>query len=95
MIEHKFEKFEKAQNEMKEILQNKLIGTQFVEEEIVIDVKYVNSGAENMIWIDSGAPKSIISSRWLEGYLRDAKISKEYVKKRIVQEDLEWGKQYT
>ena len=60
MMEKKFEKFEKAQNEMKEILQNRLISTQFIEEEIIIDIKYVNAGAERMILIDSGA----FSSKW-------------------------------
>ena len=64
------------------MLKNKLIDTQFVEEEIVIDVKYVNAGADRMMLIDSGAPKSIVSSRWFEGYLRDAKVSEEDVKKK-------------
>ena len=77
MMENKFEKFEKAQNEMKEILQNRLISTEFVEEDIVIDVKYVIAEAEKMILIDSGAPKSILSSKWLDEYLKDAKVSKE------------------
>ena len=33
------------------------MNTQYVEEEIVIDVKYVNEGQERVIQIDSGAPK--------------------------------------
>ena len=43
-LEKEFKKFKKSQNEIKEILKNKLISTQFVEEEIVIDVKYLNEG---------------------------------------------------
>ena len=35
-----------------------------------------------MMLIDSGASKSIVTSGWLKVYLRDAKISKEDVKKR-------------
>ena len=62
-LEKEFEKFKKSQNEMKEILKNKLISTQFVEEEIVIDVKYVNDGTDRMMLIDNGAPKLIVSSR--------------------------------
>ena len=62
-IKKKSEKLEKGLNEVKEILKNKLISTQFVEEEIVIDVKYVNKGEERMMSIDNGAPKSIVSSR--------------------------------
>ena len=79
-LEKEFEKFKKSQNEMKEILKTKLISTQFVEEEIIIDVKYVNLGAERMMYIDSGAPKSIVSKKWLGGYLKDAKVSDEDTK---------------
>ena len=45
-MEKKFEKFEKAPNEMKEILKNKFISTQFVVTEIIIDVKCVHEGTE-------------------------------------------------
>ena len=62
-LEKKYEEFRKSQKEIKEILKNKLFSTQFVEEEIVIDVKYINAGAERMMLINSGAPKSIVSSR--------------------------------
>ena len=44
-------------------MKNKLISIQFVGEEILIDVKYVNEGQERMILIDNGAPISIVSSR--------------------------------
>ena len=70
-MEKKFEKFEKAQNEMKKIL-NKLISTQFVEEEIVINVKYVNDGNDIIMLIDISAPKLIVSSKFLNSYLQDA-----------------------
>ena len=49
-------KFKKFQNE---ILNNKLISKQFVEKEIVINVKYVNAGAQRTMLIDSRAPKYI------------------------------------
>ena len=65
-MEKKFEKFEK---EIKEMLKKKLVSAQFIEEEFVIDVKYVNAGAERMMLIDSGAPKSIVSKKWLAEYL--------------------------
>ena len=44
-------------------------------------LKYMNAEAKGMMLIDSGAPKSIVSSRWLEGYLRDVKVSNEDIKK--------------
>ena len=71
MMEKKFEKFEK---EIKEMLKNKLVSTQFVEEGFVIDIKYVNVGAERIMLIDNGAPKSIVSKKWFGQYLWEAKI---------------------
>ena len=68
-----FRKVEKLEKEIKDIL--KAINTQYVEEEIVIDVKYMNEGQKRVILIDSGAPKSIVSSRLFEGYLKDAKVN--------------------
>ena len=44
------------------MLRNKLISTQFVEEDILIYVKYVNEGQERMMIIDNDAPKPIVSS---------------------------------
>ena len=46
----------------------------------MIDVKYVKEGQERVMLIDSGAPKSKVSFRWFEGYLKDAKVDKEDVK---------------
>ncbi len=60
----------------------KNINTRYVDKEIVIDVKYVNEGQERVMLIDSGAPKSIVSSRWYEGYLKDSKVDGENVKRK-------------
>ena len=70
----KVEKIDKNNEELKKELQEikemlKTINTQYVLGVIVINVKYVNEGQERLMLIDSGAPKSIVSSRWLEGYL--------------------------
>ena len=75
---------------MKEML--KTINTQYVEEEIVIDVKYVNEGQERMMLIDSGVPKSIVSSRWFEGYLKDAKVDEKDVKRKDCTKRFRMGK---
>ena len=45
----------------------KLIDIEFVEEEIVIDVNYVNAGAERRMLIDSSAPKSIVIHEGCKG----------------------------
>ena len=52
--------------EMKEILKGKLVNTQFVEEEMIVDVKFMNTGAPRMMLMDSGAPKSVVSKEWIE-----------------------------
>lgn len=59
-----------------------LVSTQFVEEEFVIDVKYVNVGAEKIMLIDSSAPKSIVSKKWFAEYLKEAKVNGNEVKRR-------------
>ena len=47
--------------EMKEILKGKLVNTQFVEEEMIVDVKFMNAGAPRMMLMDSGSPNSVVS----------------------------------
>ena len=89
MIEVKFEQFEK---EIKEMLKNKLVDTQFVEEEFIIDVKYVNTGAKKMILIDSDAPKSIVSSKWLEEYLREVKVNGDEARRKKCARRFRMGK---
>ena len=57
------------------------VGTKYVEEEIVIDIKYMEKDVENMMVIDSGAPISLVSLAWFERYVKGAKIDEEEVKK--------------
>ena len=47
--------------EMKEVLKGKLVNTQFVEEEMIVDVKFMNAGAPRMMLMDSGSPNSVES----------------------------------
>ena len=54
---------------------NAILANRRLEEEFSIDVKYMNAGAERMMLIDSGAPKSIVSKKWLKEYLREAKVN--------------------
>ena len=44
----------------------KTINTQYVEEEILININHVSEGQERMMLIDSGAPKSIVSKKCLQ-----------------------------
>ena len=58
---------------IEEMLKKVTINTQFVEEEIFIDVKYVQKEIDTSMIIDSGAPVSLISSTWLKNYIEEAK----------------------
>ena len=76
---------EKTMKTMKNVSEqvNKLVAvsTKYVEEEIVIDIKFVEKDVENMMVIDSGAPISLVSQAWFEKYMELAKIDEEEVKK--------------
>ena len=74
-LEKKFEKFE-------EMLKGKVINGHFVEEDMIVDVKYMNAGAPRMMLLDSGAPKSVVSREWKEGYLKDMKEDKSEIEKK-------------
>ena len=70
----KVEHIEKDNKEIKkilaEIVKGKVICGHFVEEEVVIDVNYMNDGAARMMLVDCEAPKSVVSIGWIEGYLK-------------------------
>ena len=57
-----------------EMLKKNPINMKFVEEEIVIDVKFMNTCIGSRMIVDSGAPLSIVSSRWLKRYIEEAKV---------------------
>jgi len=42
--------------------------------------------------IENGAPKSIVNSRWFEGYLKDAKVDTEDVKRKDCTKRFKMGK---
>merc|ERR1711905_8676 len=65
---------------IEEMLKQVTINTQFVEEEIFIDVKYVQKETDNSMIIDSGAPVSLLSSTLLRSYMQEAKVSKESIR---------------
>ena len=72
----------KKMEEMTEILKGKVINGHFVEEEVVIDVNLINEGKARMMLVDCGAPKSVVSREWIEGYLKDMKVDESEIKRR-------------
>ena len=67
---------------MKEMLKGKFVNTQFVEEEVIVAVKFMNAGAPRIMLIDSGDPKSVVSKEGIEGYLKDMKVSEDEIQKK-------------
>ena len=78
----KVETLEKDIKEINEVLKGKVINGHFVEEEVIVDVKYMNAGAPRIMLIDSGAPKSVVSKEWIEGYLKDMKVDESEIEKK-------------
>ena len=74
-------KLEKYMEEMKEMLKGKVINGHFVEE-VIIDVKFMNEEAPRMMSIDCGAPKSVVSKEWIEGYLKDMKVDENEIERK-------------
>ena len=88
---NKVETLEKDMKEMKEMLKGKL-NIQFVEEEVIVDVKLINAGAPRVMLIDSGALKSVESKEWIEEYLKDIKVSEDEIQKKSCCRRLRMGK---
>ena len=59
-----------------------MVSGNFVEEEVVIDVSYMNDGAARMMLIDCGAPKSFVSRNWIEGYLKEMKVDENEIERK-------------
>ena len=64
------------------MLKGKVISGHFVEEDVVIDVNLINDGAARMMLVDCGAPKSVVSREWIEGYLKDMKVDESEIERR-------------
>ena len=76
---------------IEEMLKKATINTQFVEEEICIDVKYVEKEVNNNMIIDSGAPVSLMSSTWFANYIEEAKVENEQILKSSSNRNVQTG----
>ena len=57
------------------------VSTKYVEEEIVIDIKFIEKDVENTMVIDSRAPIFLVNKAWFEKNMEVAKIDEEEVKR--------------
>ena len=49
----------------------------FVEEEYTVNVRYVDEAKGMQMIVDSGAPVSIATSKWMERYLKEMEVKKD------------------
>ena len=82
---------EKSISKIMEMVE-KTVNTQYVEEEIIIDVKYVEKNVDNMMIIDSGAPVSIVSAAWFDAYIKDAKVDNDEIVRKSCARRFRLGK---
>ena len=74
------------------MLKKAMTSAQYVEDEVLIDVKYVQKERENSMVIDSGAPVSLVSSTWLKNYIREAEVEDESIVKASRKKKFRLGK---
>ena len=65
--------------QLKEIIEklDKVKESHFVEEEYIMNVRYVNEAKGIQMIVDSGTPVSIATSKWMEKYLKEIEVSQE------------------
>ncbi len=70
--------------QLKEIIEklDKVKESHFVEEEYIMNVRYVNEARGMQMIVDSGAPVSIATSKWMEKYLKEMEVNKDEIKER-------------
>ena len=51
----------------------------------------INDGAARMMLVDCGAPKSVVSREWIEGYLKDMKVDEDEIEKKSCYRQLRKG----
>ena len=79
-IERKMEKVDKVERsviEIMEMLKKSPVNMKFVEEEIIVDVKFVDVNNSTRMIVDSGAPLSLVSSTWLKRYAKENQVDKK------------------
>merc|ERR1712115_212034 len=64
--------------QLKEILEkiDKVKESHFVEEEYIMNVRYVNETKGIQMIVDSGAPVSLATSKWMEKYLNEMEVDR-------------------
>merc|ERR1712089_90541 len=70
--------------QLKEIIEklDKVKESHFVEEEYIMNVRYVNETKGIQMIVDSGAPVSIATSKWMEKYLSEMEVNRDEITER-------------
>ena len=83
--------------QLKEIIEklDKVKESHFVEEEYIMNVRYVNEAKGIQIIVDSGAPVSIATSKWMEKYLKEMEVKKDEITEKECNRKFKMGEIFT
>merc|ERR1712002_819081 len=83
-VENNSKDLQAVKLQLKEILEklDKVKESHFVEEEYIMNVRYVNETKGIQMIVDSGAPVSIATSKWMEKYLNEMEVNRDEITER-------------
>ena len=88
-------KIEKELNETNRKLDNVvdmlIKNNNFLEEEIIVDVKGVKEAERLKMIVDSGAPLYIVNERWMKKYIEEKEVSVEELEKTCCDRRFRFG----
>ena len=78
----KVDKVEKDVKEILEMLKKSPLKLNFVEEEILVDVRFVSETGGLKMIVDSGAPLSVVSEKWMRKYINEKVVDENELEYR-------------
>ena len=95
-VESNGKDIQEMKKQLKEIIEklHKVKENHFVEEEYKLNVRYVNEAKGIQTIVNSGAPVSIATSKWMKKYLKEMEVKKDEMKsqRKNAIESLTWEK---
>merc|ERR1712240_8176 len=83
-VENNSKDLQAVKLQLKEIIEklDEVKESHFVEEEYIMNARYVNEAKGIQMIVDSGAPVLIATSKWMEKYLKEMEVNKDEITER-------------
>ena len=94
-IKKDMKKIEKLLDELKQTRLNQHEICSFLEEEYELNIRCVNETKEMQMIVDSGAPISITTTKWMDRYLKSMEVKEKRSLRKFVIEGLRWVRMFT